>query len=66
LRKWHFKAFLGALEIPLGGHKKRRVRRWSFPRAAMAIPACGDWQFRRRRFQGLLPENERWQEAPDS
>ena len=29
---------------------KRRLRRWQFPRAAMAISACGVGQFRRRRF----------------
>ena len=29
--------------------KKRRVRRWQFPRAAMAISACGVWHFRVRR-----------------
>jgi hypothetical protein len=29
---------------------KRRLRRWQIPRAAMAIPGCGDGQFRVRRF----------------
>ena len=34
--------------------KKRRVRRWQFPRAAKAISACGVWHFRVRRLKRCL------------